>query len=299
MGVSRKACFSLGPPLIGLLLACRMGSGGEATSGTPPVSAPGVTAEAASPAAPTNAPEAGARAPLPAGSLALVALGDSLTAGDGDDYGRGGYPERLLALVQSTRPGSTLANFGRTGWTSDMLIQGDGSDRGQVDQALESITEAVASGRIPMVLIWIGSNDLWYLYHYEDPSAAREEEDAAHFAANVEAILKHFDEAQAHSVLAFLDDQSQRPVASNPSMRAEAFPGISDDEVSRMSQQVVRYNEALEGLAAQYGALTVDFYDSAIFSDPSTLIEDGNHPNPAGYDLVAELWFEALMPGLE
>jgi lysophospholipase L1-like esterase len=55
----------------------------------------------------------------------------------------------------------------------------------------------------------------------------------------------------------------------------------------------------MAGLAAQYGALTVDFYDSAIFSDPSTLIEDGNHPNPAGYDLVAELWFEVLRPILE
>jgi hypothetical protein len=46
-------------------------------------------------------------APLPAGPVHIVALGDSLTQGDGDDSGRG-YPGRLLDMVNAIRPDSTL-----------------------------------------------------------------------------------------------------------------------------------------------------------------------------------------------
>ncbi|MBI5963264.1 MAG: hypothetical protein HY863_07305 [Chloroflexi bacterium] len=35
---------------------------------------------------------------LQPGPVTLVALGDSLTAGDGDDSGRGGYPGRILVV---------------------------------------------------------------------------------------------------------------------------------------------------------------------------------------------------------
>src|SRR5690349_20435467 len=62
--------------------------------------------------------------PLPDGPLTIVALGDSLTQGDGDDSGRGS-PVRLLDLVNATRPNSTITNLGQSGWNSDALIAGD------------------------------------------------------------------------------------------------------------------------------------------------------------------------------
>ncbi|MBL8103862.1 MAG: hypothetical protein JNM02_15115, partial [Anaerolineales bacterium] len=45
----------------------------------------------------------------------------------------------------------------------------------------------------------------------------------------------------------------------------------------------------------QYGALTVDFYNTGIFTNPDTLADDGNHPNPAGYDLITQAWYKALI----
>ena len=45
-------------------------------------------------------------------SITLVTLGDSLTAGDGDDGIGGGYPVRLLSMLQTPYPGSTLNNVG-------------------------------------------------------------------------------------------------------------------------------------------------------------------------------------------
>lgn len=91
-------------------------------------------------------------------------------------------------------------------------------------------------------------------------------------------------------IVALLDDQSKRPVA----LKGQAFTSITPDELKRMSLQATRYNQIISEKAAQYGALTVDFYSTDIFTNPITLYEDGNHPNAAGYDIIAQKWFDVL-----
>lgn len=61
-----------------------------------------------------------------------------------------------------------------------------------------------------------------------------------------------------------------------------------------MSAHVHAYNDIIRGAAAQYGATTVDFFDTTIFTEAATLADDGNHPNSAGYDRVAQIWLAAL-----
>jgi lysophospholipase L1-like esterase len=51
--------------------------------------------------------------------------------------------------------------------------------------------------------------------------------------------------------------------------------------------------------AAQYGAATVDFYNTDIFTNPATLYSNGNYPNPAGYEKIAQIWFAVLEPYLK
>jgi lysophospholipase L1-like esterase len=226
---------------------------------------------------------------LPAGPVTIVALGDSLTQGDGDDTGRG-YTQRLLDMVNAIRPGSTMTNLGQSGWNSDALINGDQGLSGQLPRALEELETAAAEGRGAVALVWIGSNDLWYLYEFGEGTDENDAVDAEHFAANMDMILGQLRAAGAQVIVASLDDQSKRPVA----LRGEAFPAITPDELNRMSQQVMRYNEIITEKAAQHGALTVDFYSTDIFTNPATLYDDGNHPNPAGYDIIAQKWFDAL-----
>jgi lysophospholipase L1-like esterase len=228
-------------------------------------------------------------AALPSGSVTMVALGDSLTQGDGDDTGRG-YPSRLLDLVNTVRPGSTMTNLGQSGWNSDALINGDQGLAGQLPRAVEEIEAAAAEGRGAVAFVWIGSNDLWYSYEYGEGSDENDALDAEHFAANMDVILGQLRAAGAQVIVALLDDQSKRPVA----LRGEAFPSITPDELDRMSQQVRRYNEIIAEKSAQHGALTVDFYSTDIFTNPATLYDDGNHPNTAGYDIIAQKWFDAL-----
>ena len=226
---------------------------------------------------------------LPAGPVTMVALGDSLTQGDGDDTGRG-YTLRLLDMVNAIRPGSTMTNFGQSGWNSDALINGDQGLSGQLTRSLGELEIAAAEGRGAVALVWIGSNDLWYLYEFGEGSNENDALDAEHFASNLDVILGQLRGAGAQVIIALLDDQSRRPVA----LKGEAFTSITADELNRMSLQVTRYNEIISEKAAQYGALTVDFYSTDIFTNPATLYDDGNHPNAAGYDIIAQKWFDAL-----
>jgi lysophospholipase L1-like esterase len=66
-----------------------------------------------------------------------------------------------------------------------------------------------------------------------------------------------------------------------------------------MSKLGGAFNDAIRAKAAEYGATTVDFYNTKIFTDLSTLADDGLHPNPHGYDLVAQIWFEAIRQALK
>ena len=229
-------------------------------------------------------------AALPPGPVTLIALGDSLTQGDGDDSGRG-YPGRLLEMVNAVRPDSMLINLGQSGWSSDALINGDQGIESQLMRAVAEVKDAASQGRNPVALVWIGSNDLWYLYEYGEGMNINDLNDASRFSSNMDTILRELTNAGARVIVAMLDDQSKRPVAR----KGEAFVSITKDELyTRMPAQIMRYNQIITDKAVQYGALTVDFYATYIFTNPATLYDDGNHPNSAGYDIIAQMWFDVL-----
>lgn len=245
-------------------------------------------------ASPTEAAPASPAATLPPGALVIATLGDSLTEGQGDESGLGGYPGRLQTLIDPLRPGTRIVNVGHSGWASTDLINGLNGEPSQLTQTFASHPN--------VALVWIGSNDLWYLYEYgpEPMTAEAEQADLATYEANVDTILRELTSHGATVFIALLDDQSKRPVVANPPNPAErAFPATTADDLARMSAHIKAYNDIIRRKAAQYGATTVDFYDTTIFTDAATLYGDGNHPNSAGYDRVAQVWFAALKPRLE
>ena len=277
-----------------LLTACSGGAPASLTPDQPPAvteAATGVT-DPTSEASPIPAVATLPLSTLPSGPVTLVALGDSLTQGDGDDSGRG-YPGRLLEMLNEVRPGSEVLNLGQSGWSSDALIHGDQGLESQLDRAVPALQSAMGMGRAAVALVWIGSNDLWYLYEYGgDVKDDGDAQDAARFAANMDIILSRLRGTGAPVIVALLDDQSKRPVA----LKGEAFTAITQDELHRMSAQVGRYNTIIVTKAAQYGALIVDFSSTDIFTNPATLYDDGNHPNRAGYEQIAQKWWEVITP---
>jgi len=227
----------------------------------------------------------------------LVALGDSLTAGDRDDSGSGGgFPLRLESFLQDARPGSTVRSFGRSGWASEHVILGVTGEAGQLPQAIARFSETSGA---KVATLWIGSNDLWYLYDARPDlmTDEQEEENFTAYIANVRTIVTQLHSAGATVLLGLLDDQSLRPVVAAPPNPTEpAFPNISADDRTRMSQQVARYNAGLRALAAEMGnVIVVDFFSTDIFTNSATLADDGNHPNGVGYDAIAGIWWAALV----
>ncbi|SLM29505.1 exported hypothetical protein [Desulfamplus magnetovallimortis] len=228
--------------------------------------------------------------------ITLVTIGDSLTAGDGDSQGIGGYPARVLSMLENLYPGSTLANLAISGDTTQDLVNK------QLDEAVSNLNSAPA-GNLKMVLVWIGSNDLFGLYasdvcsEYYSDIATCEEYEMGYSVDNLETILNALEETGATIHIALLDDQTLRPVIADASLRSDTFPGITEDEVSRMSTQLSHYNQQIKTLAATHGAGTVDFFNTTIFQNRSTLDHDGNHPNSAGYDAIAAIWYQAITGG--
>lgn len=230
--------------------------------------------------------------PITSGPINLIAIGDDLTRGVGDNIGRG-YPGRLLELVSQIRPNSTVINFGQPGWTSDDLNHGRGQFSGQLERAVGEVQSAYSQGRGAIVLVWVGENDLWELYSGKTEVAPeREEQDVKRFSGNIETMLSLIRETGAAVIVARLDDQSLRPART----RSEAYPDITAGELERMSAQIRKYNAVIDAAAQKYNAFTVNFYGSEIFTQPATLASDGYHPNSAGYDLISQVWYKAVSP---
>lgn len=218
---------------------------------------------------PKDAPVAAPTA-MPGRTLLVVAVGDSLTEGLKDDPAKGGYPARLEKMANEVKPGTQVMNLGRSGATSAQLVSR------QLPTAVDL--------KPHIAIVWIGSNDLWRFYKAEQEAQAE-----ANFAANMDTILRSLKETGAGLFVGLLDDHSKRPVA----LTADVEPYNQEDR-ERMSRRSARYNEIIIEKAQQYGATTVDFFNTTIFTDEATLSPDGNHPSAYGYDVIARMWFEAM-----
>jgi lysophospholipase L1-like esterase len=275
-----------------IVAACGSTTAPVATATPVPTRAPvttATTAPATAAATAVSTPGAvGSLPALPAGALSIVTLGDSLTEGTGDETGQGGYPGRLKELLAPVRADSRVTNLGHSGLSSTDLINGLNGVPSQLRQALGL--------RANVALVWIGSNDLWYLYEYgpEPMTADAEAQDLAAYEANIDTILSTLTAHGMTVFIALLDDQSKRPVAAHPNPAEPAFPATTAADLALMSAHMRDYNAIIARKAAQYGASTVDFLDTTIFTDSATLYSDGNHPNSAGYDAIAAMWFAAI-----
>ncbi len=206
-----------------------------------------------------------------AGSVRIYALGDSLTAGDRDETDSQGYTSRLLTKINTVRAGSQMQNLGVSGVDSSTLV----SD--QLPQAI--------SAHPDIVTVLIGSNDMWQDGWNDTDSSAGT---IANYRENMDTILSRLHNAGIKVYVGLVDDQSLRPVAQGNGM------GLNNTQRARMSRIATAFNQIIREKAAQYNATVVDFYSTTIFTNTATLSDDGNHPNAAGYEAMANIWFTAM-----
>lgn len=102
--------------------------------------------------------------------------------------------------------------------------------------------------------------------------------------------MSRLSQANIKIFVGLVDDQSRRPDAVNVC--------TSSAGRTRMTQIANAFNNIIRTKATTYGATVVDFYNTTIFTNSTTLSDDGNHPSAAGYAAMAQLWFNAINPQL-
>jgi lysophospholipase L1-like esterase len=290
---------------VGLVVALGACGSDPEVASEPPTSAgdstitdAGSTSTAATSGTSVTTAGSGAPAKLAAGPVQVLSLGDSLTAGQGEEPERG-FPQRIADALESKpgRNGSTSLNLGRSGWDSQQILDGGPGDRSQLTGALEFIEQAKGEGKVVLVTLLAGSNDLWYLYDPTPPTSAEDEQASLdRYRANVTKLVTALRSAGATVALGINDDQSKRPVAADPKIRENTFPDITDAEVARMSAQARKLATVTREIASANGCVVADFLDAPFFRDRALLADDGNHPNAKGYDAMAKIWLDALQP---
>ena len=238
--------------------------------------------------------------PLADGPVTVVALGDSLTTGDGDETGQGGYAGRLVAAIDANegRTGSSLVNLAVSGWDSTMMVEGGDGSEPQLAPAVDAVRAAADQGLPVIATVLIGSNDLWYVYEYSEPSGATTaNEDAAAqvYEANLGRAVADLTDAGATVVVGLPDDQSLRTGVSDIERLNTVLPYTTAEEVEQMSGLAARFDDIALEVASAYGALTVDTNDP-LWADEATMADDGIHPSAAGYDRLTELWLVTIEP---
>jgi lysophospholipase L1-like esterase len=219
--------------------------------------------------------------------ITIITLGDSLTEGDKDDSEEsGGWPRRIRSILAARRPGSQVINLARAGWTSTDLLYGVNGEPNQIDRAVDTLRRA--SGE-KIATVWIGANDLFYLYEFGDPTPDEERVDRDRFIANLDETLRRLTETGAKIFIA----QIGNPAAWG-APQGGLFFSTTPDEWTRLSKQAAAYDAALQLLAAKYTATLVDVHATHVFTTPALMDIDGVHPNSRGYDALAELWLKVL-----
>ncbi|MDM5327336.1 SGNH/GDSL hydrolase family protein [Neobacillus sp. CF12] len=196
--------------------------------------------------------------------LHIVALGDSLTRGTGDETGKGYVGVLMEEIKEKSKQDVTLTNLGISGQRSDQLKQ-------QVQQT--EVKRQIQTA--DMVLVTMGGNDLF-----------RGGQGLVEFdPAGIEAIKKKF--------LENMNVIFQQIRTSNPD--ANVFfiglynPFIELEAGKEMSKVVRHWNYQSAELSATYPKIVfVPTFDLFELKVNDYLYTDKFHPNTKGYRLIAE-----------
>ena len=237
--------------------------------------------------------------PLAAGPVTVIALGDSLTAGDGDDAGKG-FVGRLTEAIAARpgREGSTLTNLGQSGWDSTMMVSGlDGGAAGG----------AAAGGRRgPRRRPRRGAGD--GADRLERPLVRLPERRGRPDAARRGGRDGRRPTARTWSARS---GSCRRPGPSwwwacpTTSPRAPSPPTWDGSTSSCPPSPPRRWGRCRRwpGCWAaprrrsrpRTASRTVDTNDP-FWADPARMADDGIHPNAAGYTALAGLWMDGVAP---
>jgi lysophospholipase L1-like esterase len=202
----------------------------------------------------------------------IVAIGDSLTEGIGDETENGGYVGILNHTFEDNNLNITVDNFGKKGNRSDQLLK-----RLEKDDISSAIKEA------DIVLITIGANDIMKVLKSNFMNVTIEpfQEERLAYIERLTAIMDKINQLNP-------DTQIYLIGFYNP---FEQFFG----EIKELDLIIDNWNEAGKSLTDEYDNLgyipTKDLFSN---TNISLLADDKFHPNTSGYKLIAQRVLEYL-----
>ncbi|MDR7000690.1 SGNH/GDSL hydrolase family protein [Neobacillus niacini] len=196
--------------------------------------------------------------------LTIVALGDSLTRGTGDETGKGYVGDLLDEIKEKTKRPVQLTNLGINGQRSDGL-------RRQIQQT--EVQRQIQKADI--VLLTIGGNDLFRggqgLMDFQAGSIAAIEKTYLH---NLKFIFGQIRKVNSTANVFFIGLYN---------------PFIEIDQGKEMSKVIRHWNyDSAEVSAAYPKIIFVPTFDLFELKVNDYLYSDKFHPNTKGYRLIAE-----------
>ncbi|MCA1030261.1 SGNH/GDSL hydrolase family protein [Bacillus timonensis] len=197
-------------------------------------------------------------------SLKIVALGDSLTRGTGDESGKGYIGYMLEELQEKTDRNITISNLAIKGQRSKQLVE-------QVQQP--EIQRQLKQAEV--IVLTIGGNDLFQsgqaLFHFSTEQIDRSKES---YLTNLSTVFTTIRDINKEAVVYYV-------ALYNP------FNDLTDSQTT--SSVVREWNYASSEEAAKFvHIITVPTYDLFELNVNDYLYSDKFHPNSQGYKLIGE-----------
>jgi lysophospholipase L1-like esterase len=193
--------------------------------------------------------------------IKIMPLGDSITYGTNSSNG-GGYRTPLWNDLVSQGANVDFVGSQQSG-PENSDLDNEGHPGWRIDQISANIVTWLAIYQPQIILLHIGTND----------------------------ILQNYDVADAPIRLSRLIHQITTTLPSATLLVAQIIPINTSS-----NSQVQTYNSAIPGIVQMAGSNVhmVDMYDAV----SPTLLPDNIHPSDAGYGLMANVWYAALLPFL-
>lgn len=207
----------------------------------------------------------------------IVAIGDSLTEGIGDETESGGYVGILNHTFEDHNLNVTVDNFGKKGNRSDQLLK-----RLEKEEVASAIKEA------DIVLITIGANDIMKVLKSNFMNVTMEpfEVERLKYIERLTDILNKINELNP-------DTQIYLIGFYNPFERHFG-------EIKELGIIIDNWNEAGKSITEEYENVsyipTKDLFSKAT---QDLLAEDEFHPNTSGYKRMAKRVLEYMNDGTE
>jgi lysophospholipase L1-like esterase len=202
----------------------------------------------------------------------IVAIGDSLTEGVGDETENGGYVGILNHTFEDHNLNVTVENFGKKGNRSDQLLK-----RLEKEDIASAIKEA------DIVLITIGANDIMNVLKSNFMNVTMEpfQEERVKYIERLTAIFNKINELNP-------DTQIYLIGFYNPFERHFG-------EIKELGMIIDNWNDAGKSLAEGYENVRyIPIKDLFSNSTVDLLAEDEFHPNTNGYKRMAQRVLEYL-----